>query len=84
MKIVRNYPILRITFLQADGRHLTEGDRQALLKLIEAAKLVDDIFLAQVWEGNEGLRKKLEEEARDKGPSLEALRVRQWIHCLKT
>src|SRR5438093_2377133 len=48
------------TDIIADTSKLSEGDRKALDKLIEAAKLLDGLFLRQVWSGNEALLKKLE------------------------
>jgi hypothetical protein len=39
--------------LGADVKALPAGERQALAKLIEAARIVDAIFLRQVWAGNE-------------------------------
>ncbi|MEP7354096.1 MAG: hypothetical protein ABI824_12775 [Acidobacteriota bacterium] len=49
--------------LQVDTAKLAPGDQKALVKLIEAAKVIDEIFREQVWSGNVALRKKL---ARDK------------------
>ena len=54
-KIARFSP----TTLTADVSKLTPKDRQALDKIIEAAKLFDPLFLRQVWNGNEALEKKL-------------------------
>lgn len=48
------------TVLTADTSRLSPGDRQALKKIIEAAKLMDPLFLRQVWSGNEALKQKLE------------------------
>src|SRR2546426_1408521 len=48
------------TVLTADTARLSMGDRKALKKIIEAAKLLDPLFLRQVWSGNEALYKKLE------------------------
>jgi peptidase M49-like protein len=48
------------TVLTADTSRLSSSDRQALNKIIEAAKLMDPLFLSQVWDGNEALRQKLE------------------------
>jgi len=48
------------TVLTADTSRLSSGDRRALRKIIEAAKLMDPLFLRQVWSGNEELRQKLE------------------------
>src|SRR5215471_2844027 len=47
------------TEVTADPSHLSAADRKALDKIIEAAKLMDGLFLRQVWSGNEALRKKL-------------------------
>jgi hypothetical protein len=41
--------------LSADVTHLSFGDRQAIAKLVEAAKLVDVLQLRQRWSGNEAL-----------------------------
>lgn len=48
------------TVLTADTSRLSPGDRQALTKIIAAAKLMDPLFLRQVWSGNETLKQKLE------------------------
>lgn len=55
-KIARFSP----TTLTADVSKLTPKDRQALDKIIAAAKLLDPLFLRQVWNGNEALEKKLQ------------------------
>jgi hypothetical protein len=39
----------------ADVTKLPESERQVLRKLVEAARLLDAIFLRQVWAGNESL-----------------------------
>ena len=39
--------------LTADVAALAVNERQALAKLVEAAKVLDTLFLRQVWEGNE-------------------------------
>ncbi len=39
--------------LSADLSKLPAGERQALAKLVEAAKVMDTLFLRQVWAGNE-------------------------------
>jgi hypothetical protein len=54
-KIARFAP----TTLTADTSKLTPKDRQALDKIIAAAKLLDPLFLRQVWSGNEALERKL-------------------------
>ncbi len=49
--------------LRADISHLSPGDRAALQKLVEASRIVDRIFLRQLWTGNPALggRLKLDE-----------------------
>ena len=54
-KIARFAP----TTLTADTSKLSAKDRQALEKIIEAAKWLDPLFRRQVWSGNEALEKKL-------------------------
>jgi hypothetical protein len=61
-KIARFAP----TVLTANASQLTPKDQQALKKIIEAAKLLDPLFLRQVWSGNEALEKKL---LADKSPA---------------
>jgi hypothetical protein len=48
------------TVLTANTARLSPGDRKALSKIIEAAKLLDPLFLRQVWSGNDELHKKLQ------------------------
>jgi len=48
------------TVLTANTARLSANDRQALQKIIAAAKLLDPLFLRQVWSGNEALKRKLE------------------------
>jgi Peptidase family M49 len=55
-KIARFAP----TTLTADTSKLAPKERQALDKIIAAAKLLDPLFLRQVWSGNEALEKKLQ------------------------
>jgi hypothetical protein len=48
------------TVLTANTARLSANDRKALSKIIAAAKLMDPLFLRQVWSGNEALLKRLE------------------------
>lgn len=48
------------TVIDADTSLLSSGDRLALMKIIEAAKLMDPLYLRQTWTGNEALLAKLE------------------------
>ncbi len=45
--------------LKVDTSGLSSGDRQALGKLIEAARVIDQIFFVQRWSGNATLRAQL-------------------------
>jgi hypothetical protein len=53
------------TVVTADTSRLNAGDRRALSKIVEAARLLDPLFLRQVWSGNVALQRKLE---ADKSP----------------
>jgi hypothetical protein len=57
------------TPLSADTSELSEGDRHTLAKLIEAGRIMNDIFRRQLWSGNESL---LEQLRQDKTPLGEA------------
>ena len=50
------------TVITADTNGLSAGDRRALMKIIEAAKILDPLFLRQVWSGNAALQAKLERD----------------------
>jgi len=50
------------TPLRVDTSRLSSGDRQALVRLIEAARLLNDIFMQQMWEGNAALYAKLQKD----------------------
>jgi hypothetical protein len=56
------------TVLTADINGLTPGDRQALQKIIAAAKFLDPLYRQQIWSGSETLLKSLESD-----PSAEGL-----------
>ena len=59
------------TPLAADLSALSAEDRQVLDKLVEAGKLMNEIFLRQVWTGNPALREQLKGLT---GPHAEAAR----------
>jgi Peptidase family M49 len=46
--------------LTVDTSKLSPGDRKALAKLVEAAHVVDHLFLTQYWSGNQALYAKLQ------------------------
>lgn len=50
------------TPLKVDLSNLTDGDRKALPKLIQAAKLMNTIFMRQLWEKNVELSEKLKKD----------------------
>ena len=43
------------TDISADLSRLSDADRRVLAKLVEASKIVDALFLRQVWAGNESM-----------------------------
>ena len=58
------------TVLTANTSTLSVKDRQALQKIIAAAKYMDPLFLRQVWSGNESLRQRLEADRTPAGRML--------------
>jgi hypothetical protein len=50
------------TPLQVDTSGLSTGDKRALLKLIEAARVVDHLFMQQLWSGDLALYQKLQQD----------------------
>ena len=57
------------TDVTADLARLSEGDRKALDKIIEAARYLDDAYLRQVWSGNVALLEKLKADKSSLGQS---------------
>jgi hypothetical protein len=53
------------TPIEVDTSKLNSGDRQALAKLIEAARILDHTFMQQYWSGNLALYRQLQ---KDKSP----------------
>ncbi|MTV39201.1 dipeptidyl-peptidase 3 family protein [Duganella radicis] len=51
-KMSKRYAPIALT---ADTSHLSAGDKKAIAKLIEAAKIIDVLQLRQRWSGNEAL-----------------------------
>src|SRR5829696_4410183 len=58
--------------IKADVTSLAPGDRRALAKLVEAARIMDALFLRQVWSGNPALLQQLSREALAAGPASTA------------
>jgi hypothetical protein len=50
------------TRLEVDTSALSAGDKQALAKLIQAARIVNTLFMEQLWSGNLALYKKLQQD----------------------
>src|SRR5215472_8044005 len=65
------------TPLQVDTAALSAGDRKALVKLIQAAHVVNHIFMEQLWSGNLALYRKLQQ---DKSPLGQARLHYFWIN----
>ncbi len=63
--------------LKADASKLSKGDRAAIVKLIEAAKIVDVLQLRQRWDGNEALWAALQ---KDKTPLGQARLNYFWLN----
>lgn len=53
--------------ITADVSSLPENERQALVKLIQASRIMDTVFLRQVWAGNESLLLRLLEDGSPLG-----------------
>src|SRR5262249_52289926 len=53
--------------LKTDTSGLSPGDRKALGKLIEAAKILNYVFMDQLWQGNRGLYEKLKRDTTPLG-----------------
>src|SRR5271167_109280 len=50
------------TELRVDTASLSPGDQKALVKLIEAGRVLNEIFMDQMWSGNDAERAKLRED----------------------
>src|SRR4029077_9115217 len=55
------------TPLRVDTSKVSSGDRQALSKLIEASRVIDDIFLQQYWSGNPAFYARLQKDTSPLG-----------------
>ena len=55
------------TEISADVSHLSKGDQAALRKILEAARLMDEIYFRQVWSGNPDLLVKLQADTSAAG-----------------
>ena len=55
------------TPLRVDTSKLSTGDRQALVKLIEAGRIMDHMFLMQYWSGDSDLYARLQKDTTPLG-----------------
>jgi Peptidase family M49 len=55
------------TPLEVATSGLSEGDQKALVKLIQASRLINDIFLTQLWSGNHAELARLEKDTSELG-----------------
>ena len=64
--------------IRADVASLPANERRALAKLVEAAKLMDSLFLRQVWAGNDAMLQELSHQAiaRSRGAAADAEHAR--------
>jgi hypothetical protein len=65
------------TPIRVDTSKLSAGDRQALIKLIEASRILNEIFMKQLWDGNLALYARLQ---RDTTPVGKARLHYFWIN----
>ena len=65
------------TPLEVDTSALSAGDKKALVKLIQAARIVNHIFMQQIWSGDLALYQKLQQ---DKSPLGRARLHYFWIN----
>ncbi|HMF91838.1 MAG TPA: hypothetical protein VKL40_14430, partial [Candidatus Angelobacter sp.] len=65
------------TPLVVDTSVLSPGDKQALVKLIQASQVVNRLFMQQLWSGNQALYKRLQQ---DKTPLGRARLHYFWIN----
>ena len=65
------------TEMRVDLSSLSAGDRQALAKLVEAARIYDQLFFKQRWSGNLDLWEKLQ---KDSSPLGQARRHYFWLN----
>jgi hypothetical protein len=50
------------TSIRVDTSKLSAGDKQALVKLIQASRLMNTIYMRQIWSGDLGLYHKLQQD----------------------
>ncbi|KAJ2464579.1 hypothetical protein GGI03_003141 [Coemansia sp. RSA 2337] len=63
------------TELRADLSHLTDGDKQALVKLADVSDLLNSAYYQQIWTGAPRLRQQLTEEAANSKQAAERFKL---------
>jgi hypothetical protein len=63
-RMIARFTPARVT---ADTSKLSPGDKQALAKLLDAARVIDEIFRVQLWSGNPALLAQLEKDTTPLG-----------------
>jgi hypothetical protein len=58
--------------IRADVASLPENERRALGKLVDAARLMDSLFLRQVWAGNDAMLQELSHDALSRSRTASA------------
>jgi hypothetical protein len=58
--------------IRADVTSLPENERRALAKLVDAARLMDSLFLRQVWAGNDAMLQELSHDALSRSRTASA------------
>ena len=55
------------TEIRVDTSHLSPGDRNALIELVRAARVLDDIFIEQLWSGGHAMLEQLKQDHSELG-----------------
>lgn len=58
---------LAATEIRVDTSRLSQQDRKALAELIRAARILDDVFMEQLWSGDRALLEKLKQDHSEVG-----------------
>jgi hypothetical protein len=70
------------TPLRVDTARLSAGDKQALVKLIEAARILNTIYMNQLWSGDLALYKRLQADKTPRGQARLPVVRSRGIPCL--
>ena len=70
--------------LSADLSALPANERQALAKLVDAARVLDALYLRQVWAGNASMLQALAHDTSDLGQARLRYFLRPWRRSAAT